>query len=157
MASTSANGEALSLWHEGEALAERMVPLVGALYRDRDVVLSIYGRSLVRQSAIGIVKAHRYARQVIDRELLVTDSFPIIAALTELDLDSARLGSATYRLGSVRLGSAWPSARLGSARLSALLGFQQTLVRHFCLTKTIKMCRFSNKLLTSSNKMKTPI
>ena len=39
---------ALERWHEAEALAEEMVPLVGALYRNRDVITRVYGRSLVR-------------------------------------------------------------------------------------------------------------
>lgn len=74
------------------------MPLVGSLYRDRDVVLSIFGRSLVRESAIGIIKAHRYARQVIDRELSVAESWPVASALAALELDSARidLGKLTW-------------------------------------------------------------
>ena len=37
----------LDTWLQNEARAEAMVPMVGSLYRDRDVVVSIYGRNLV--------------------------------------------------------------------------------------------------------------
>jgi len=68
-----------------------MVPLVGSLYRDRDVVVSIYGRSLVRKSATAIVKAHRYARQVIGRELPLAESFVMLQGLANRPLDSCRV------------------------------------------------------------------
>ena len=81
----------LEQWHESEAFAEEMVPLVGRLYRERDVVTSIYGRSLVRASATDIVKAHRYARQVTNRELPVAESITVLRAVASLPLDSSRL------------------------------------------------------------------
>ena len=83
--------DVLTNWLKGEALAEAMVPMVGSLYRDRDVILSIYGRPLVRQSATNILKAHRYARQITDTELPVPDSFAMLTALASLPLDSARV------------------------------------------------------------------
>ena len=82
---------ALSSWHQGEEIAEAMVPVIGKLYRDRDVVLSIYGRPLQRESAVDILKAHRYARQVIDRELPPQESWQILQGLAERPLDSARI------------------------------------------------------------------
>ena len=88
---TTQDSELLERWHEAEAHAEEMVPLVGSLYRDRDVVVSIYGRPLVRSSAIEILKAHRYARQVIDRELPLSESIEVLRAAAALPLDSARL------------------------------------------------------------------
>lgn len=81
----------LEQWHEAEAFAEEMVPLIGRLYRDRDVVVSVYGRQLVRCSATDIVKAHRYARQITGEELPVARSVEILRAVSQLPLDSARL------------------------------------------------------------------
>jgi glyceraldehyde 3-phosphate dehydrogenase len=83
--------DVLTNWLKGEALAEAMVPMIGSLYRDRDVILSIYGRPLVRQSATSILKAHRYARQITDTELPVADSFAMLTALASRPLDSARV------------------------------------------------------------------
>jgi glyceraldehyde 3-phosphate dehydrogenase len=68
-----------------------MVPMVGSLYRERDVVTSIYGRSLVRQSSTSILKAHRYARQVVDRELPVAETFALLSEIVSRPLDSARV------------------------------------------------------------------
>ena len=82
---------ALNAWHHSEALSEAMVPMVGALYRERDVVLSIYGRSLVRQSATSIVKAHRYARQVTGSELPIDQSHALLSEMVTRPLDSARV------------------------------------------------------------------
>ena len=58
-------------WAKREEVAESMVPLIGKLYRDYGVVTTIYGRSLVHNSTIDILKAHRFARQVIKDELSV--------------------------------------------------------------------------------------
>lgn len=85
------NDDVLDTWLQGEALAEQMVPMIGRLYRERDIVLSIYGRPLVRESATGILKAHRYARQIIDRELPIEESYPVLEAMVDRPLDSARV------------------------------------------------------------------
>ena len=56
-------------WIAREELAERMIPLIGGLYRDHGVVTSIHGRRLINRSAIDLLKAHRFARQAGDVEL----------------------------------------------------------------------------------------
>ncbi len=81
----------LDNWRAHEALAEQMIPLIGGLYRDHDVILYSFGRKLTRESAVGILRAHRFARQITGRELLVTDTMPIVTALSNLDLDSAKI------------------------------------------------------------------
>jgi glyceraldehyde 3-phosphate dehydrogenase len=45
-----------------KASAEMMVPIVGDLYRNGINVL-VYGKSLVNQSPVEIMRAHRFARQ----------------------------------------------------------------------------------------------
>ena len=81
----------LDNWRAHEALAEQMIPLIGGLYRDHDVVLYSFGRKLTRQSAVGILRAHRFARQITGTELLVTDTMPIVSALADMNLDSAKI------------------------------------------------------------------
>lgn len=83
--------QVLNSWIQGEELAEAMVPMIGSLYRERDIVVSIYGRPLVRQSPTNIVKAHRYARQIIDRELPIAESHAVLSAIATRPLDSARV------------------------------------------------------------------
>ena len=89
-------------WKEREELAEAMLPLIGRLYR-RGVVTTIYGRGLVRASVIDILKAHRFARQILENELSVRDTSPLLEALGRLDLAPARidLGKLAMRYQSV--------------------------------------------------------
>ncbi|NWJ41072.1 MAG: glyceraldehyde-3-phosphate dehydrogenase [Geothrix sp.] len=95
---TSKQDSYLKDWQAQEATAERMLPILGSLYRDKNIVVSVYGRSLVNSTAIDILKAHRFARQILDDELSVLDSFPLLKAICKLDLAPARidLGKLTF-------------------------------------------------------------
>ena len=90
--------QCLGEWIDREALAEAMIPLIGQLYRNNNVVSSIYGRSLINQSVIAILKAHRFARhrQSDDSELSVHETFPLLKAMSEL-----KLGAASVDLGKL--------------------------------------------------------
>ena len=68
-------------WNTQQKLAEKMVPLLGTLYREHNVVTSIYGRSLVNRGVIDIIKAHRYARRVQDAPLSVAATYPLVEAM----------------------------------------------------------------------------
>ncbi|MDO3720208.1 glyceraldehyde-3-phosphate dehydrogenase [Marinobacter sp. chi1] len=81
----------LTNWTERESTAEAMIPLIGRLYRKNNVVTSVYGRSIINQSVIGIIRAHRYVRQVEDSELSVHDTMPILEALDRLELGTAHI------------------------------------------------------------------
>lgn len=81
----------LQEWQSREALAESMIPLIGQLYRSKNVVTSLYGRPLVNRSVIDIIKAHRFARQIQETELKVEDTYPILLALVDLPLSSSRI------------------------------------------------------------------
>ena len=88
---TQKTDQCLGEWIDREALAEAMIPLVGQLYRNNNVVTSIYGRGLINRSVIAILKAHRFARHRIgnDSELSVRDTYPILKVMSEMDLGSA--------------------------------------------------------------------
>jgi len=119
---TDSPDEVLTAWQEGEARAEAMVPLIGSLYRDRDVIVSIYGRSLVRMSATGILKAHRYARQVTGRELSIQDSFAVLEGLASRPLDSARLDLGKLTTGFAETSDVEIAAYLDEALAPILSG-----------------------------------
>ena len=93
-------------WKERESIAEKMLPLIGELYRDHGVVTSVYGRNLVHRPVIDILKAHRFARQILENELSVRDTFPILEAMSRLELASARVdvGKLTVRYQSQGMG-----------------------------------------------------
>jgi glyceraldehyde 3-phosphate dehydrogenase len=78
-------------WKTQEACAERMLPLIGRMYREHNVVPTVYGRPLVRCSALDLLKAHRYARLIIETELSVTETWPLLEAMSRLDLAPARI------------------------------------------------------------------
>ena len=78
-------------WQAQEACAERMLPLLGGLYRDKNIVTTVYGRSMVHSTAIDVLKAHRFARLILDGELSVLDSFPLLEAISQMDLAPARI------------------------------------------------------------------
>ena len=72
-------------WKWREGLAELMVPIIGGLYRDGINIL-IYGKSLVNQSPVEIMRAHRFARQADDNELSELETFPILQYVDTLNL-----------------------------------------------------------------------
>ncbi len=76
--------EHMGRWKNREEIAERMISLIGKLYREKDVVVSVYDRSLVNRSVIQILKAHRRAR-MISVELSAVDTMPILEALAARD------------------------------------------------------------------------
>ena len=90
--------QCLGEWIDREALAEAMIPLIGQLYRNNNVVTSIYGRGLINRSVIDILKAHRFARHRLEgeTELSVHDTFPMLKAMSEL-----KLGAASVDLGKL--------------------------------------------------------
>ncbi|GGO93762.1 glyceraldehyde-3-phosphate dehydrogenase [Nocardioides phosphati] len=78
-------------WKRREALAEAMIPIIGQLYRERDVTVLVHSRSLVNKSVISILKTHKYVRQIVGKELGIEDTFPILQILAGLDLGPSRV------------------------------------------------------------------
>ncbi len=92
-------------WKQREALAESMIPVVGQLSRERNVKSYIYGRSLVNQSVLDIMKSHRWVRQMEDNELSEFETTPVLNAVSSLDLgpchlDIGRLAVAYFDKGA---------------------------------------------------------
>ncbi|MFG6667423.1 glyceraldehyde-3-phosphate dehydrogenase [Halomonas sp. HNIBRBA4712] len=91
-------------WQSDEALAEQMIPLVGKLYRQNNVVATMFGRSLIKKSVIRILKDHRFVRKIEGTELSVQDTFPIVEAMVAMNLgpahvDIGKLGVSFKRQG----------------------------------------------------------
>ena len=72
-------------WKWREGLAELMVPIIGSLYRNGINIL-IYGKSLVNESPVAIMKAHRFARQSDNNELSELETYPILKYIESLNL-----------------------------------------------------------------------
>ncbi|MBW6508012.1 MAG: glyceraldehyde-3-phosphate dehydrogenase [Desulfuromonadales bacterium] len=84
-------GDYFKDWKEREAIAELMIPLIGKLYRDHEVICTVFDRNLVNQSTIDILRVHRFARQIINREIWVKDTYPILQVMAEMDLAPAKV------------------------------------------------------------------
>ena len=78
-------------WKQREALAEGMIPVIGKLYRERNVSSYMYGQSMVSKSVTDLMKAHRRVRQVEMNELSEFDSAPMLDAIAKLHLGPAHL------------------------------------------------------------------
>ncbi|OHV06695.1 glyceraldehyde-3-phosphate dehydrogenase [Mycobacterium talmoniae] len=85
------NTPELAHWNAQEALAEAMIPIIGALHRTKGVTVLLHSRSLVNKSVISILKTHRFARQLSGDELTVDETFPFLQALADLDLGPSKI------------------------------------------------------------------
>ncbi len=86
-------------WQERQDFAERMQPIIGRLYRNYGVEISVYGRPLVNASAIDIIKAHKSVGIHENSKLRLRESFPFVEALNNMDLQPSNIdvGKLAYR------------------------------------------------------------
>ena len=85
------NDSTLSSWEERQEYAELMQPLIGRLYRTMGVEIVVYGRSLLNGSTIDIIKTHRLVRQHEGQKLRLRESYPLLKAMSEMELAPARI------------------------------------------------------------------
>lgn len=83
-------------WKAKEELAERMIPLIGGLKRERDVVTSLHGHRLLGLSTTGLLEVHERVAALGHREIALEDTLAVLEALHELapsaaSIDVARL------------------------------------------------------------------
>ncbi len=90
--------EVLEEWKVSQSLAEKMIPLVGQLYRDKGIVIRVFGRRLVDGNTLDILKAHKFSRQMVGEELDISQSFPMLEELAKLMMSPCRvdLGKICY-------------------------------------------------------------
>ena len=81
----------LDLWNHRQALAEKMVPSIGSLYREKSVVLRVFGRKIMNASTTSIVKAHRYGSLIVGQELDMQKSYAMLQLIESMDLRPCRL------------------------------------------------------------------
>jgi glyceraldehyde 3-phosphate dehydrogenase len=81
----------LQVWTQQQRSAEAMVPIIGELYREHGVIVTLFGNSLVNKSALEILELHRIARVNLDGTITTVDTHPILSALAALDLGPARI------------------------------------------------------------------
>lgn len=93
-------------FNERVMIAEDMLPVIGKLYRKKSVVTYLYGKPLVNKTSIDILKIHRFARQILENELSVRETYPILKEIEKMDIGPCRLD-----LG--KLASKFQKSRMG--------------------------------------------
>lgn len=90
--------ELLSSWQERQEYAEQMQPILGKLYRNHAIEISVYGRPLLGASAIDIIKAHRSVRLKESNKLRLRESWPLLEVISKMPLAPAHidLGKLAY-------------------------------------------------------------
>ena len=78
-------------WSQQQSNAETMVPIIGELYRERGVIFTIFGNSLVNKSPLEILELHRIARVNVDASISTIDTYPILSEVARQDLAPARI------------------------------------------------------------------
>lgn len=78
-------------WQERQEIAENMQPVIGKLYRHKNVEISVFGRPLVNASTIDIIKAHKTVEKYEGHKLRLRESFPFLQAMAAMDLAPARV------------------------------------------------------------------
>lgn len=81
----------LTHYIEEQGLAEQMIPAVGTLYRNRGVIITVFGRKLMNGSTIDIIKAHRQAQQVVGEKVSLLETHAILDVITKIQPGSSRL------------------------------------------------------------------
>ena len=76
-----------------------MLPLIHQLHRNNNVVATIFGRPLVGQTDIDIIKSHRYGRRIAQRHLSTAETLPILSELADMNLSSASIDVGRLLLG----------------------------------------------------------
>ncbi len=86
-------------WQERQTFAENMQPMIGQLFRNQGIEISVYGRPLLNASPIDIIKAHKSVALHEESKLRLRESFPFVKALSKMILAPARIdvGKLAYR------------------------------------------------------------
>lgn len=86
-------------WQERQTFAENMQPIIGQLFRNKGIEISVYGRPLLNASPIDIIKAHKSVALHEETKLRLRESFPFVDAISKMPLAPARIdiGKLAYR------------------------------------------------------------
>lgn len=78
-------------WNERQALAEKMIPLLGSLYRGPSVVVRVFGQKIMNSSTISIIKAHLHGRLIVGKALDMQKSYEMLQLIEKMELRPCRL------------------------------------------------------------------
>ena len=71
--------------------AEQMIPLVGKLYRERGIIITVFGRKLMNASTVEILKAHRLSSTMVASKVPIEATSEILSSIESMDIGSSRI------------------------------------------------------------------
>ncbi|MBE1302098.1 MAG: glyceraldehyde-3-phosphate dehydrogenase [Alteromonadaceae bacterium] len=96
----------LDSWQERQEYAEQMLPILGKLYREYAVEITVFGKPLMGASVIDIIKAHRSVRLYREEKLKVRYSFTLLEELAKHTLAPAKIDIGKLAYGFYQEGKA---------------------------------------------------
>jgi len=120
--------EILDQWKSSQTLAEKMIPLLGELYRDKGVAVKVFGRRLMNRTTIDILKAHRVGRRVVGEEISIEATFALVEAMNRLDLSPARVDVGQLAVAYSKLGNGSSVEDFLKAELMGVLSVDEDVV-----------------------------
>ena len=74
-----------------QIIAEKMIPLLGSLYRGPSVVLRVFGQKIMNASTIEIIKAHLHGQLIVGKTLDMDQSYAMLQLIEKMNLRPCRL------------------------------------------------------------------
>ena len=112
-------------WNERQALAEKMIPLLGSLYRGPSVVIRVFGQKIMNTSTITIIKAHLHGHLIVGQALDMQKSFDMLQLIEQMNLRPCRLDLGKLCHEYLTQDSDEPMQAFLERRLQQLLGDAQ--------------------------------
>jgi glyceraldehyde 3-phosphate dehydrogenase len=114
----------LNSWQERQEYAERMLPIIGNLYRNHSIEVSVYGRSLLNATAIEVIKAHRTVRRYEGQKLRLRESWSMLEAISNMQLAPSEIDIGKLDYNFHYRSEAPTNAEQGSNEIEAYLNEQ---------------------------------
>ncbi|POM77993.1 Glyceraldehyde-3-phosphate dehydrogenase, type I, partial [Phytophthora palmivora] len=73
----------LEQWKTQENAADLMVPLIGRLYRENNVVSVLFGKGLVHKNSIDLIKLHNFVCKYVGKRMQPTETLVVLLALVQ--------------------------------------------------------------------------
>lgn len=71
-------------WQDEEEAAEDLIPVLGRMYKDKNIVTVIYHRPLNKLSHLDVMKVHEYVQDTLGRNISLRASHAIATAYNQL-------------------------------------------------------------------------
>ncbi len=81
----------LENWNDRQAIAEKMIPILGELYRGPSVIVRVFGLKIMNASIIEIIKAHLHGQLIVGFALDMQKSFEMLQHIKAMELRPCRL------------------------------------------------------------------